>query len=226
MLIPNSAPAADEMNRLWLSSVPFTRIIENIEIYGDWIRNLSVPSPFQVVLTWASGNPGGEGGIGRSRRRRRPGLWESDSQFSPITADFRVLYLRSTDPYSRPLLLFSFAAESPSPSISSAESASYEVLIGNRSWMQQNGLIVTDDMEDAMRQHEEKGQTAILIGINGRLTELHRKGELPWVWGLDSKMNIADVRTLGASRACENVYACALWTNTFCSNFNLVPRAC
>lgn len=80
--------------------------------------------------------------------------------------------------------------------------------------MQQNGLIVTDDMEDAMRQHEEKGQTAILIGINGRLAELHREGELPWLWGLDSKMNIANVRTLGASRAreraCENVYACAL----------------
>ena len=41
------------------------------------------------------------------------------------------------------------------------------VLIGNRDWMQQNGLQVTDEMEDAMQEHEEKGHTAVLIGING-----------------------------------------------------------
>lgn len=34
--------------------------------------------------------------------------------------------------------------------------------------MQQNGLEVTDEMEDAMQEHEEKGHTAILIGINGK----------------------------------------------------------
>jgi len=42
-----------------------------------------------------------------------------------------------------------------------------DVLIGNRDWMQQNGLQVTDEMEDAMQEHEEKGHTAVLIGING-----------------------------------------------------------
>lgn len=42
-----------------------------------------------------------------------------------------------------------------------------DVLIGNREWMQQNGLQVTDEMEDAMQEHEEKGHTAVLIGING-----------------------------------------------------------
>ena len=35
--------------------------------------------------------------------------------------------------------------------------------------MQQNDMIVTDEMEDAMRAHEEKGQTAVLIGIDGKL---------------------------------------------------------
>lgn len=33
--------------------------------------------------------------------------------------------------------------------------------------MQQNGMDVTDEMEDAMQEHEEKGHTAVLIGING-----------------------------------------------------------
>lgn len=41
--------------------------------------------------------------------------------------------------------------------------------------MQQNGLIVTDEMEDAMRSHEEKGQTAVLIGINGELRYLFKR---------------------------------------------------
>lgn len=41
------------------------------------------------------------------------------------------------------------------------------VLIGNRAWMQQNGLEVTDDMEESMQEHEEKGHTAVLVGING-----------------------------------------------------------
>ena len=27
---------------------------------------------------------------------------------------------------------------------------------------------VTDEMEDAMQEHEEKGHTAVLIGINGK----------------------------------------------------------
>lgn len=34
--------------------------------------------------------------------------------------------------------------------------------------MQQNGLEVTDEMEDAMQEHEEKGHTAVLVGIDGK----------------------------------------------------------
>jgi len=34
--------------------------------------------------------------------------------------------------------------------------------------MQQNNLLVTDEMEEAMRGHEEKGQTAVLIAIDGK----------------------------------------------------------
>ena len=34
--------------------------------------------------------------------------------------------------------------------------------------MQNNGLSVTDEMEEAMEEHEQKGHTAVLIGINGK----------------------------------------------------------
>ena len=33
--------------------------------------------------------------------------------------------------------------------------------------MQRNGLEVTDEMEEAMCEHEEKGHTAVLVGVNG-----------------------------------------------------------
>uniref|UniRef100_A0A673G3B7 Copper-transporting ATPase 2 n=1 Tax=Sinocyclocheilus rhinocerous TaxID=307959 RepID=A0A673G3B7_9TELE len=46
---------------------------------------------------------------------------------------------------------------------------SYSVLIGNRQWMMRNGLEVTADVDDAMNSHETKGQTAILVAIDGVL---------------------------------------------------------
>lgn len=49
---------------------------------------------------------------------------------------------------------------------------SYKVLIGNRDWMQMNGLMVTDEMEDAMQSHEMQGQTAVLIAIDGNLVAM------------------------------------------------------
>uniref|UniRef100_A0A671KJR4 Copper-transporting ATPase 2 n=1 Tax=Sinocyclocheilus anshuiensis TaxID=1608454 RepID=A0A671KJR4_9TELE len=49
------------------------------------------------------------------------------------------------------------------------QSPSYSVLIGNRQWMMRNGLEVTADVDDAMSSHETKGQTAILVAIDGVL---------------------------------------------------------
>uniref|UniRef100_A0A673G442 Copper-transporting ATPase 2 n=1 Tax=Sinocyclocheilus rhinocerous TaxID=307959 RepID=A0A673G442_9TELE len=51
----------------------------------------------------------------------------------------------------------------------SAANPSYSVLIGNRQWMMRNGLEVTADVDDAMNSHETKGQTAILVAIDGVL---------------------------------------------------------
>uniref|UniRef100_A0A672T2M1 Copper-transporting ATPase 2 n=1 Tax=Sinocyclocheilus grahami TaxID=75366 RepID=A0A672T2M1_SINGR len=48
-------------------------------------------------------------------------------------------------------------------------SPSYSVLIGNRQWMMRNGLEVTADVDHAMSSHETKGQTAILVAIDGVL---------------------------------------------------------
>lgn len=43
----------------------------------------------------------------------------------------------------------------------------YDVLIGNREWMNRNGLLVTEKMDSTMSEHENKGQTAVLCAIDG-----------------------------------------------------------
>ncbi|XP_009996618.1 PREDICTED: copper-transporting ATPase 2 isoform X2 [Chaetura pelagica] len=48
-------------------------------------------------------------------------------------------------------------------------SHAYSVLIGNREWMRRNGLQIASDVNDAMTDHETKGQTAILVAIDGVL---------------------------------------------------------
>ncbi|XP_056122890.1 copper-transporting ATPase 2 [Rhinichthys klamathensis goyatoka] len=52
---------------------------------------------------------------------------------------------------------------------SGSDCPSYSVLIGNRQWMSRNSLEVTSDVDDAMSSHETKGQTAILVAIDGVL---------------------------------------------------------
>lgn len=43
----------------------------------------------------------------------------------------------------------------------------YNVLIGNREWMNRNGLQVTDEMDHIMTKHEDQGHTAVLCAIDG-----------------------------------------------------------
>ncbi|XP_034720286.1 copper-transporting ATPase 2 [Etheostoma cragini] len=50
-----------------------------------------------------------------------------------------------------------------------AEPVSYSVLIGNREWMRRNGHHIGADVDAAMSSHETKGQTAILVAIDGVL---------------------------------------------------------
>ncbi|XP_078683922.1 copper-transporting ATPase 1-like isoform X1 [Branchiostoma floridae x Branchiostoma belcheri] len=45
----------------------------------------------------------------------------------------------------------------------------FRILVGNREWMQRNGINVRDEVDETMREHEEKGQTAVLIAIDGTL---------------------------------------------------------
>ncbi|CAI9578482.1 unnamed protein product [Staurois parvus] len=45
----------------------------------------------------------------------------------------------------------------------------HSVLIGNREWMKRNGLCISHDVDDAMTSHEMKGQTAVLVAIDGAL---------------------------------------------------------
>ncbi|XP_069826077.1 copper-transporting ATPase 2 isoform X2 [Dendropsophus ebraccatus] len=45
----------------------------------------------------------------------------------------------------------------------------HSVLIGNREWMRRNGLHIANDIDEAMTSHELKGQTAVLVAIDGAL---------------------------------------------------------
>ncbi|KAM8871457.1 LOW QUALITY PROTEIN: copper-transporting ATPase 2-like [Synchiropus picturatus] len=47
--------------------------------------------------------------------------------------------------------------------------SSYAVLIGNREWLRRNGHHIGPDVDTAMSSHEAKGQTAILVAIDGVL---------------------------------------------------------
>ncbi|KAG8194102.1 hypothetical protein JTE90_003043 [Oedothorax gibbosus] len=45
----------------------------------------------------------------------------------------------------------------------------YTVLVGNREWMIRNGLHVSEGIDTLMKDHEEKGHTAVLCAIDGVL---------------------------------------------------------
>lgn len=53
----------------------------------------------------------------------------------------------------------------------SGEPLCYSVLIGNREWMKRNGHHIEADVDAAMSSHEAKGQTAILVAIDGEDTQ-------------------------------------------------------
>ncbi|XP_039220309.1 copper-transporting ATPase 1-like isoform X2 [Crotalus tigris] len=48
----------------------------------------------------------------------------------------------------------------------------YSVLIGNREWMSRNGLLLRDDIDEAMAEHERRGRTAVLVAVDGELCGL------------------------------------------------------
>ncbi|XP_048243847.1 copper-transporting ATPase 1-like isoform X3 [Haliotis rufescens] len=53
-----------------------------------------------------------------------------------------------------------------------ASSNPYEVLIGNREWMNRNGLLVSEAMDSVMTEHENQGHTAVLCAIDGVVTAM------------------------------------------------------
>ncbi|XP_078544951.1 copper-transporting ATPase 1-like isoform X2 [Lissotriton helveticus] len=51
-------------------------------------------------------------------------------------------------------------------------SEAYSVLIGNREWMNRNGLGLKTDVDILMTEHERKGRTAVLVAVDGVLCGL------------------------------------------------------
>ncbi|XP_029329036.1 copper-transporting ATPase 1 isoform X2 [Mus caroli] len=48
----------------------------------------------------------------------------------------------------------------------------YKVLIGNREWMIRNGLVISNDIDESMIEHERRGRTAVLVTIDDELCGL------------------------------------------------------
>ncbi|XP_048191483.1 copper-transporting ATPase 1 isoform X1 [Perognathus longimembris pacificus] len=48
----------------------------------------------------------------------------------------------------------------------------YKVLIGNREWMIRNGLVISNDVDDYMIEHERRGRTAVLVAVDDELCGL------------------------------------------------------
>ncbi|KAM9537707.1 copper-transporting ATPase 1 isoform 1-T5 [Guaruba guarouba] len=51
-------------------------------------------------------------------------------------------------------------------------SQKYSVLIGNREWMSRNGLVVKNEVDKTMMEHERRGRTAVLAAVDGVLCGL------------------------------------------------------
>ena len=44
----------------------------------------------------------------------------------------------------------------------------YEVLIGTRTFMFENSIVVSDNVETTMQSHEGKGRTSVLVAIDSK----------------------------------------------------------
>lgn len=51
----------------------------------------------------------------------------------------------------------------------------YNVIVGNREWMNRNGLAIREDIDRRMLGEEEQGRSAVLCAINGKVYVLYVK---------------------------------------------------
>lgn len=87
--------------------------------------------------------------------------------FPPLTIEQQMIQSASSAGASqRPLLFAGYHIHSPLV----GESLSYSVLIGNRKWMRKNGHHVEAHLDAVMASHEDKGQTVLLVAIDGDVT--------------------------------------------------------
>ena len=70
-----------------------------------------------------------------------------------------------------------------------------KVLIGNREWMKRNFCDVTLEIDCQMKDHEERGQTAVLVAVNGNFTVTlyQRKSTVLLLLVIDQELYMTEV---------------------------------
>ena len=56
----------------------------------------------------------------------------------------------------------------------------YKVVIGNREWMRRHFYVISEDIESDMQDYEERGQTAVLLAIDGKY-RVYQKSHPFWI---------------------------------------------
>ncbi|XP_064404796.1 copper-transporting ATPase 1-like isoform X4 [Halichondria panicea] len=74
-----------------------------------------------------------------------------------------------TTPLKRLIVVQSTSSLLPQQSNGASPSRNYEVLIGNREWMNVNGIDVVMGMEDKIQVWETQGRTVVLVSVDGIL---------------------------------------------------------
>nr|XP_009860869.1 copper-transporting ATPase 2 [Ciona intestinalis] len=80
-----------------------------------------------------------------------------------------AVLLNSNNMYSLETIESKYQLTPTEQSSLSQNKATYDVLIGNRDWMRRNGILVPDQVDDAMAEQEECGYTAVLTAVNEKL---------------------------------------------------------
>ena len=121
--------------------------------------------------------------------------------------------------------------DTPEDTVEGTAKGSYFVLIGNRDWMQQNGLRIASDVDQVMIEHEEQGHTAVLTAVNGILVGMLAvadtiKEEAPLAIRTLESMGLKVILLTGDNRKTANAIAAQVCLVLSCLVLSCLVLSC